>query len=419
MRTLTIPFVLALALPAAAQENKAAVLKKGHKVAIVGDSITEQKLYSKYVELYFIACHPQLELRVIQLGWSGETAPGFANRMNNDLLPWKPDVVTTCYGMNDGGYRKYEESIGKRYRDAMADIVGRLKGIGATVVVGSPGAVDFHSFKNRGPGPEVYNENLARLRDHARQLAESEKMRFADVHGAMIAAMEKAKPVLGEAYDVCGRDGFHPGPNGQLVMAYAFLKALGVDGRIGTVTVDLKGPAEATEGHKVLSSEGGRVEVESSRWPFCYSGDEKSSAGTRSIVPYVPFNQDLNRLTLVVKNLGAERAKVTWGTSTKPFSRDDLEKGVNLTEHFFDTPFSEPFRKLEALVGTKQQFETVMIKSMITTFPRLIDQTGKDKRVEASVEALRQQFYDTQDKLAAAARTAVLPVKHTLTIAAD
>jgi lysophospholipase L1-like esterase len=417
MRNLAAAFgLLALSLPAFPQESPAPLLRKGGRVAVVGDSITEQRLYSKYVELYLTACLPELELRVLQLGWSGETAPGFANRMNNDLLPWKPDVVTTCYGMNDGGYRKYDESIGKRYRNAMADIVGRLKKVGATVVVGSPGAVDFHFFKNANAPPPVYNENLARLRDHARRLAEEERMPFADVHGAMIGAMEKAKPALGDGYDVCGRDGFHPGPNGHLLMAYAFLKALGVDGRIGTVTVDLQGGAESTAGHKVLSCDSGRLELESARWPFCFSGDEKSSAGTRSIVPFVPFNEDLNRFVLVVKNLGAERGKVTWGNASKEFPRRDLERGVNLAEHFADTPFSEPFRKLEAVVAAKQQFETVMVKSMITAFPRLLAQTRGDKRVEASLEALRLQFYDTHDKLGASARSAVLPVKHALAV---
>src|SRR4030095_11135508 len=109
----TRPGILVLmllsSLTSAQESAKGSVLKKGQRVAIVGDSITEQKLYSRYIELYLTACLPELELQVIQLGWGGEPARGFAARMNNDLLPWKPDVVTTCYGMNDGGYRAFDE----------------------------------------------------------------------------------------------------------------------------------------------------------------------------------------------------------------------------------------------------------------------------------------------------------------------
>jgi hypothetical protein len=32
------------------------ILKKGQRIAIVGDSITEQKLYSKFIELYLTSC---------------------------------------------------------------------------------------------------------------------------------------------------------------------------------------------------------------------------------------------------------------------------------------------------------------------------------------------------------------------------
>jgi lysophospholipase L1-like esterase len=395
---------------------RASILKKGQRVAIVGDSITEQKQYSKFIELYLTACLPELDLQCIQLGWGGETAPGFAARMNNDLLPWKPDVVTTCYGMNDGGYGAYREDIGKRYFLAMADIVARLKKTGATVVVGGPGVVDSKYFKG---DQKVYNDNLKHLNEQAKKVADTEGFPHADVFGAMMAAMEKAKPVLGEAYDVGGKDGVHPGPNGHLVMAYAFLKGLGLDGQLATITLDMKGAAAASEGHKVLSSEAGKVELESAKYPFCFAGDEKSSGGTRSMLPYVPFNDDLNRFTLVVKNLGAAKAKVTWGAASKSFSKEDLEKGINLAAEFAETPFGDAFRKIEGMIATKQSYETGMIKGVINLFPNMVKVTGQDKTVEASVEALRKQLIETQEKFSASIRSAMLPVKHTITVAAE
>jgi hypothetical protein len=336
--------------------------------------------------------------------------------MNNDLLPWKPDVVTTCYGMNDGGYRAYQEDIGKRYFLAMADIVARLKKAGATVVVGGPGVVDSKYFKG---DQKAYNDNLKHLSEQAKKVADAEGFPHADVFGAMMAAMEKSKPVLGEAYDVGGKDGVHPGPNGHLVMAYAFLKGMGLDGQLATITVDLKGAASATEGHKVLSAEAGKVELESRKYPFCFAGDDKSPGGTRSMLPYVPFNDDLNRFTLVVKNLGSAKAKVTWGGASKSFSKEDLEKGINLAAEFAETPFGDAFRKVEAMIATKQNFETGMIKTVINQFPSMIKSTGQDKEVEASVEALRKQLIDTQEKLGASVRSAMLPVKHTITVAAE
>ena len=59
-----------------------------------------------------------------------------------------------------------------------------------------------------------------------------------------------------------GPDGVHPRLNGHLVMAYAFLKALGCDGNIGTITVqgDLN-QATGSPGQQIVSCQGGTVTV--------------------------------------------------------------------------------------------------------------------------------------------------------------
>ena len=49
-----------------------------------------------------------------------------------------------------------EGEVGHRYGDAMGKIVKAFKAAGATVLVGSPGAVDYDGYKR---GQEVYNDN--------------------------------------------------------------------------------------------------------------------------------------------------------------------------------------------------------------------------------------------------------------------
>src|SRR5262245_60502954 len=103
--------------------HAATALSPGARVAIIGDSITEQKLYSKYMEAYLLACSGVPDLKVFQFGWGGETASGFASRLENDLAPFKPTVATTCYGMNDGQYRPFVEEIGRNYEANMRKVV--------------------------------------------------------------------------------------------------------------------------------------------------------------------------------------------------------------------------------------------------------------------------------------------------------
>jgi lysophospholipase L1-like esterase len=394
------------------------VLEQGDRLAIIGDSITEQKLYSKFIETYLLVCCPDLEIQTFQFGWGGERAPGFVARMENDLVPWKPDVVTTCYGMNDGSYRAYNEQIGKTYEEGMRQIIDRMKRAGATVVVGSPGVVDSFTWNRNNPDfDQVYNDNLEHLSHIAEQLAKEYGFPYADVFGTMKTAMVAAKSALGEEYPVAGGDGVHPGPNGHLLMAYAFLKALGLSGEIGTVTVDIASDkADATVGHKVLNSKAGTVEIESTRYPFCFFGGEKDPNGTASILAYVPFNQDLNRFMLKVTGLSTPQADVTFGPVTKTFSKDQLASGINLAEEFIDNPFVQPFRQVLDEVGQKQAAETTIIKAFITNFRQLSGRLAEDPEVQSALDALRREMIEADNEAYAKAKAALTPVRYTLVI---
>jgi len=244
LRRSTLLLALLAAIPSIASAAEP-VLKPGDRVAIVGDSITEQKLYSKYVECYLLACSGVPDVKVLQYGWSGERANGFADRLENDCAGFRPTVVTLCYGMNDGSYQPYNDQIGQAYETNMRRVLSGLAKIGVrSIVVGSPGAVDQNFFRpgtmmGDKPSHVAYNDNLAHLRDIAKKLADEHKQPFANVHDAMVETMKKAQEGLGSKYPVCGGDGFHPGPNGQLIMAYAFLKAwawMGTSGKSRSIS---------------------------------------------------------------------------------------------------------------------------------------------------------------------------------------
>jgi lysophospholipase L1-like esterase len=410
--TLIVVVLLAAVLPARAETH----LKQGDVIAVNGDSITEQKLYSVYIEDYLLMCKPAQDVRVAQFGWSGEVAPGFLGRMTNDVLWIKPTVATTCYGMNDGGYSPMDDAKAKRYRDATRAIVKTFKEAGVrTIIVGSPGAVDTDFFRREIPGaPEMYNKTLSALRDIARQVAEEEGVLFANVFDAMHGTMGKAKAKLGNGYNVCGADGFHPGPNGQLIMAYAFLKAMGCDGNIGTITLDAgSGKADASEGHKLMSSDSKSVEVESSRYPFCFYGSALSPDATRSIIPFLAFNEELNRFVLVVKNLDAPRANVTWGNATKEFSADDLAKGINLAAEFTDNPFSGPFQQVEQAIRKQQDYETPLHKVVLHNLASYYKIAPEEKdaldRIAAKAQAKDKEMFEQS-------AATVKPVKHVIRV---
>ena len=408
-----VPLMAIALLLAIGQMARAETLRPGDSVAICGDSITEQKLYSLYMEEYLLMCQPVPDLKATQFGWSGETSWGFLARMANDVLVFKPTVATTCYGMNDGAYAASTADRLRQYREATEGIVKAFKDAGVRfIVVGAPGAVDTTTFKR--PDPTTYNQTLSDLRDIARDVASQQGVAFADVHATMIEAMAKAKARYGTAYHVAGPDGIHPAANGQLVMAYAFLKALGCTGQIGTITLDMKaGKAQASAGHKVLRVSQGSLQVESSRYPFCFFGEPNRPNATRGMIEFLPFNEDLNRLCLVVTNASAAKVKVTWGDQTKVFAAADLEKGINLAAEFLDNPFSGPFAKVEGLIKTQQAFETPAVKTLLHGLPQWEKTLPEAK---GTLDRLRRQLIDRDVVLRKAARAGVVPVRHTIKI---
>jgi lysophospholipase L1-like esterase len=409
-RTLLVVFtVLALSHVAAAQPT----IKHGDELAICGDSITEQKLYSAFIEDYLTMCRPDLDVRCMQFGWGGETSWGFLARMENDTLRYKPTIATTCYGMNDGGYGPLSQERAGKYRQAMTDVVKKFKDAGVRVVVGSPGCVDSFTFAKSPEKAAVYNKTLAQLRDIAREVASEQHVGFADVYQPMFDAMLKAKEKLGKEYPVCGNDGVHPGANGHLLMAYAFLKSLGCDGEIGTIKVDLgSNTATGSAGHVIKSVDNAKVTVESSRYPFCFFGDPKSPDSTRAIIEFLPFNNELNRFMLVATGGNAAKYTVTWGDASREYTADQLSKGVNLAADFLDNPFSKSFQAVDQLVRIQQNFETPMIKSMIHDIPAIGPQIADQSALGEMATSLEK----VDSALATAVRSKLAPVSHTIRI---
>jgi len=410
--------------PVKAPQPPRLVLQQGDRLAICGDSITEQKMYSRLMEDYLTMCAPDLQVAVRQYGWSGERAPGFLARMTNDCLRFKPTIATTCYGMNDHEYRAYEDRIGQAYRESSTAIVEAFKANGARVVEGSPGCVGkIPSWQKRTNDSVVdLNLNLCQLRNIDIEIAEKEGVGFADVFWPMLTAGVEAQKRYGTNYAIAGRDGVHPGWAGHTVMAYAFLKALGLHGDIGFFAVDLRrNRMRVSPGHKLVSARDGEFVISSSRYPFCAcvpagqaaasypvceKDDPEKDNSIRSAMTLIPFNQELNRLVLEVANVKAGASyKVTWGTESKTFIAAQLKRGINLAAEFPCNPFCEAFGKVDAAVAAKQAYETRQIKASFRSPEAKTDMEGVAARTEQE-----------RAPLAEAIKAAFAPVTHTIKI---
>jgi len=139
--------LLLLCLSSAVRAQDTFYLKNGDRVVFYGDSITDQRLYTTFVETYIVTRFPKLNVSFVHSGWGGDRVTGggggpIDRRLQRDVLPYKPTVVTIMLGMNDGGYKPFDQKLFDTYTSGYEQIVQQLKrdlpGLRLTLIQPSP-----------------------------------------------------------------------------------------------------------------------------------------------------------------------------------------------------------------------------------------------------------------------------------------
>jgi len=235
--------LLLLAAAAASLTAQDFALREGDRVVFFGDSITDQRLYTTFAETYVVTRFPKLNVTFIHSGWGGDRVTGggggpIDRRLQRDVLPYKPTVVTIMLGMNDGGYKPFDQKLFDTYTSGYEQIVQQLKrdlpGLRLTLIQPSP-----YDDVTRTPTFEGgYNAVLMRYSEFIKELASKQSAGLADLNTPVVAALKNAN---GSDATVAQRiipDRVHPGAGGHLVMAAALLRAWHAPALVSAVELD-------------------------------------------------------------------------------------------------------------------------------------------------------------------------------------
>jgi len=329
-------------------------LKSGDRVVFYGDSITDQRLYTTFVETYVVTRFPKLDVSFVHSGWGGDRVTGGGGgaidvRLQRDIVPYKPTVVTVMLGMNDGRYRAFDQKIFDTYAEGYQHIVQKLKadlpGLRMTLIQASP-----YDDATRAPLFEGgYNAVLLRYSQFVKDLAAKEKLDLADLNTAVVAALKKANATDAANAQKIIPDRIHPGAGGHLLMAAELLKAWKAPAVVTTVEIDgAKGSvlrAENTTSAE-LKNEGGLSWVQTDNsLPLPI---DLSDVVTSLAVKSSDVMDSLNRQTLKVTGLAAAKYQLKIdGEAVAQFTKEQLNEGVNLS--WFPTPMSKQAAAVHAL----------------------------------------------------------------------
>jgi len=317
------------------------ILKSGDRVVFYGDSITEQTLYTRYIQQYIDCRYPNLKIHFYNAGWSGDTAGGALGRLDRDVLILKPTVVTLFFGMNDGGYQAVNPDLTAAYTKNMEGIITALQAKNVRVIVFTPGSVDPEKQQAR-LGDTHYNDTLAGLAQVAITLAKKHNCTYVDVHDPMLAYRTAER--LKDPNFSLTPDGIHPFPYGHMLMTSIMLTGFNVDPLppIGSVDVT-KGRGD---GLSVTSNQNGSVtlaETKAGIVPFWFD------AGIASTMKDSGFDKFAEQ-QLTVKGLSEGTYDVVIdGQQAGEYSSDDLAAGVRVPG-----TYSSAGQKIYDLINAKE-----------------------------------------------------------------
>lgn len=298
-------------------------------MVFLGDSITQQRIYTRYVMNFFALRYPGADITFRNAGWGGDTAPGGLERLQRDVLSLKPTVVSICFGMNDGGYSTFVNVAFDKYMTAMTGLVAELKKAGVKVVLLTPGCVHPEQAKGWLTPDKMrpYNDTLALFSKGVKDLAARENLPVYDLHTLMLDVQTKA--IAADPKFTMIPDAVHPTPAGHAIMAYGLLKALGCDEQPSGLKIDAANSTVQADRCKVSGLKVSPDSVSFTRTDAALptSFDPDASATYQ----FFPVIQELNYYPLSVVGLKAGNWKlVVQGIDVGTFSADDLAKGMNL-----------------------------------------------------------------------------------------
>jgi lysophospholipase L1-like esterase len=330
---------LCLVAAAAALAQQGFHLRPNDTVVFYGDSITDQRLYTTFVETFVLTRYPAMPVRFVHSGWGGDRVTGGAGgpideRLRRDVIAYQPTVMTIMLGMNDGRYRAFDEAIFKTFADGYEHILQVMKaalpGLRLTLIQPSP-----YDDVTRPPGFDGgYNAVLERYGRYVTELARKNGHTVADLNTAVVAALEKARAAGPVAAQRIIPDRVHPGPGGHLLMAGELLKAWGATPTVTSVEIDASdlrtARAENTEVTGLARGNGISWTQKDRALPMPVNMQDPATA---LAVRSSDFAEALNRQNLSVTGLpaGSWALKIN-GSTVGTYASGQLAAGVNLAE---------------------------------------------------------------------------------------
>jgi lysophospholipase L1-like esterase len=377
-------------------------LHNGDVVVFYGDSITEQRLYTTYIEEYVLTRYPQWKVHFVNSGVGGDQVSGGVGgpidlRLERDVYAYHPSVITIMLGMNDGYLGPLEPGIFTSYSNGYRHIVDALQANlpQAKLLLIKPSP--FDEVTRAAEFTPGYNSTLLRFGEFVGHLAQEKHSLCADLNAPVIAVLTKAKDLDPSLSHALIPDRVHPGSGVHWIMAEAILKAWNVGAIVTAVVLDVKATDVQTVNTEVS-------QIRKTKYGLSWVQADRALPRPLPSAETDPFadlsartsdlNEALNQQNLRVVGLAQGEYELQIDElKVGRFDAGELDKGINIA--LLDTPMLSQARMValdtEERNGIESTRYTIVHEDRTPTARETI------KRLNAALaNAMRRQWKDAQ-----------------------
>lgn len=401
---------------AAAQEFKKPLsrmeLKDGDGIVFLGDSITHQRLYTQYLEDYCYTRFPGMRLRLHNAGVGGAKAWDALQRFDKDVAAYKPKYVTVLLGMNDGRYQPFDKPTFETYRKDMKSVIAAIKKAGATPILMTPTMFDSRASRLR-KNPrrkraedmlQQYNAVLAYYGAWLQEVAVDNGYGFVDMFSRLNTFTTSARKRNAKFTVI--PDSVHPGPDGQVVMAYSIIRDMLPRTGVSSILIARQSATKAA-----ARAAGGKIsgaKFSNDRIAFTFEAKHLPwvvPAEAQKAFKMLRLNQSVNREVLQVIGLPRTQYELSIdGEVVGTFTTAQLFRGLQL-HNSSKTPQHKQAQKVAELNKQRNEGPVKSLRDEWRTFQRwsrlerqLEDQPDNAK-LKQQAAALKKQLEGMDERI--------------------
>ncbi len=212
------------------------LIEKNTKLLLFGDSVTDMNKkepgeglfeaigvgYAADLQSFFATSYPDYNIRVINKGVSGNTSRDLVSRFEKDVLPYKPENLLICIGINDV-WRQfdtpliYEDAVSpEEYEKNLIHIIESSKDFVKKLILVTPYYIEENEKDRMRARMDEYSAIVKKL---------------AEKYGAVFVDMQSAWVKILKYYhsSYFTWDRIHPNSQGGMYMAKTILNKLDFD----------------------------------------------------------------------------------------------------------------------------------------------------------------------------------------------